>query len=318
MLKSLAVLALLLTVAQVPVPPHGIAVNDRSQDQTTPRANAKDRDKSSAPNALVSSQKVPTENPDSQRHLDEKQGHETAIASTEALPQMWRKREWFSFGTNLALAVVGIVGVVSALITLCFIKAQVAEMRRQRLVLKRTLDAIQRQASLMERQMGDTKNRGRARLVVTFPPDPPNFTDRFEEYPDQVPFSPSITVVNHGYTKAFDVRAVGSFTFAPSPEALVPFDGCELSVPNAIVENNEPIVVYLLGIGSFTMVSQHEIDKVRDEKSFFRVAGEIRYKDVYGDSHQTPFSHLWVESAQYEEEGWRDDSFWANQSAEAT
>jgi len=68
------------------------------------------------------------------------------------MPVAWGWHERAIFWANLALATVGIGGIVVAIFTLCFIKRQAIEMRRQRITMKKTLTAIRRQATLMETQ----------------------------------------------------------------------------------------------------------------------------------------------------------------------
>jgi DNA-binding protein YbaB len=57
-----------------------------------------------------------------------------------------------AFWISVVLAVVGVMGVIAAVRTLSLINAQVAEMRRQRVVMQRTLASIRRQANHMAEQ----------------------------------------------------------------------------------------------------------------------------------------------------------------------
>jgi hypothetical protein len=186
-------------------------------------------------------------------------------------------------------------------------------------IANKTLNAIKRQANLMQDQTRASKERERARLEVLFPPDPLDLNAHWEVTPDGVPFEPHFSVVNHGYTKAFNVRASGILNVVQSEKTVLSYDGCDLDIPRVIQDGKDAEKVLLSPMGSFFIIEQRLIDEVQEKKLFLRMAGEVTYIDVYGDPHRTPFNFLWrIEEFQYSEDGSRDDSYWINESPDAS
>lgn len=60
--------------------------------------------------------------------------------------------DWIAYGGNLALVCIGIVGVIAAFCTLSFVKSQIVEMRKQRILMNKTLMKIERQTAATEKQ----------------------------------------------------------------------------------------------------------------------------------------------------------------------
>lgn len=151
-------------------------------------------------------------------------------------------------------------------------------------IANRTLNAIKRQADLIQDQTKSAKDRERARLEVLFPPEPLDLNAHWDLIPNGVPFETFVSVVNHGYTKAFNVRASGVLNIVQSEKTVLAYDGCDLSISRVIKDGDEAETVPLSPMGSFFVIDQRLIDQVQD----------------------------------YSEDDSKDDSYWINQSPDAT
>ncbi len=78
-----------------------------------------------------------------------------------------------SFWVNIFLALVGVGGITVGICTLAFLKKQTAEMVHQRVVMRRSLNTIRRQANLMEGQLSEmekTSELGYTTVILQFRP----------------------------------------------------------------------------------------------------------------------------------------------------
>lgn len=155
-MNLLALFAVLLMVTQAPVPVPRQTPNINTYKSKTQNQGA---DTNQNPRArLISSQAKKSHSPAFKPNTNENPTiyNPAAINITNPapMPVAWGWHERAIFWANLALAIVGIAGIVVAICTLCFIKRQAIEMRLQRIVMRRTLIAISRQANDMERQTG--------------------------------------------------------------------------------------------------------------------------------------------------------------------
>jgi hypothetical protein len=153
MLRWLAILAVIFTVAQAPVPTSGKAPDSRTHSDHTPQANGDGSDKPAPPILPVIPKDSDSQNLKTHSGKNHPPNNQTLIAVTEIPPTAWRKREWATFWASLALAIVGIGGVAIGVCTLIFISRQTGEMRLQRIAMRNTLKAIKKQANLMDRQI---------------------------------------------------------------------------------------------------------------------------------------------------------------------
>jgi hypothetical protein len=139
MWKGLAVLALLVCLtphdrADQQRPASG-AKNDQKPAQTTPPAPAQATDSQDIQNAAPGN-----------KSSDEPKSVRVILPSKDAYDHA-------SFWISLALAVAGFGGVGVGVCTVLFLKNQVVEMRKQRILMNRTLLSIRRQSLHMARQI---------------------------------------------------------------------------------------------------------------------------------------------------------------------
>jgi hypothetical protein len=148
--------AVLLTITQALVPTTGKTPDNGTRNSHTQNRRADTSKNPSA--ALVSPQAKdsdsPALKPDTNKDAADLNQPAINITNPAPTPIVWRVREWAIWGANIALAIVGIGGIVVAIWTLCFIKRQAVEMCRQRITMEKTLNAIRQQANHMERQTG--------------------------------------------------------------------------------------------------------------------------------------------------------------------
>jgi len=126
MLKYLAILAVLLAVAQAPVPVSGQASNQPgASEKTSSSAVTGSKNPVTAAHSGASS-KV-TDNPSSRAEFDDssQEPRQPIVVTVPApLPAPWTLRERISWGAGLVLVVLGYIGVILALRTLKIIERQ--------------------------------------------------------------------------------------------------------------------------------------------------------------------------------------------------
>lgn len=301
MLKRQAILvvfwATTQTVAFVPV--H--ASNTNAQYAQSPKNSANTGQQPARPVPIVDPQKG---NNGPERETNPNQEDSRARRQPITIPegvtvQIAENGVNWSIVANLILAVVGVVGIVIAVGTLLFVKAQVVEMRRQRSVMRRTLIAIKMQADLMEQQTVQLERQVTAshdglrawigvdvreiqkQINMTNP-----IEDRFSAYPSGGRrFIWEVT--NYGQTPAF-IRSVcvtnaayssmsGTWLQNRPPLALDDFLGSNKSKEHALT------------------LEQDALGLCEERKMFWRVAVKIGYDDAFSRSHETMVSfHYYV------------------------
>jgi hypothetical protein len=262
------------------------------------------------------------------------------LTSNDNQPMEWRYREWIGLYANLALAIVGIGGIVVAIFTLYSIKRQAIEMRLQRIVMRRTLNAIRRQADLMDKQSGHMesqiseakaqvtlmasqnkaiRDRERARLTLVFPPHKPDFSSPSRMTIDDEPelmMELSVALHNDGPSKAFGVRMNADMRTLPQEDPFLEGIKMAVSIPDVIreVDINSPMFVLVR-----SLLTGQEVDDVMAGKADFYLYGEITYSDVFNVRHRTPFRFLWEVTEWHDRDGSKQLSGgWVNQSPAST
>ena len=140
MFNYLLTLALMLYV--IPMQTHAQA---HKAQQTS------ESDKPTSPIASITPQN--NGGPGYQGERNEHVGADVRIISTPAKDHYDKAAVW----VNVVLGVVGTIGVMIGVCTLVLIKRQAGEMRLQRVVMEDTLTAINRQADMMDQQIGISK-----------------------------------------------------------------------------------------------------------------------------------------------------------------
>jgi hypothetical protein len=231
---------------------------------------------------------------------------------------------WFSFfrwpdGTT-ACAVI---------LTLLVIAEQTNETRKAAIATQAAASASLKQVGLMEIQNKTVQDKERARLSIVFPPlsNPRQWTLTFQEADsdEQMCFvNVGIEVINHGDTKAFNVRAsgyaqCGSFQLGE----IIPSHGIDLKIPDVIgqVTVDSPIEVPIASstFGDGVMMTVEDWNKVDGGKEPLLVIGTISYDDVFGNLRTTPFHLEW--RVHPEDEGWNDmveNAGWKRHSSAST
>ena len=200
-------------------------------------------------------------------------------------------------------------------------------MRHQRTLMSSTLNAIKRQADLMAEQNKTVRDRERAR-ISTLEPSKPEFKPAGSFFGENnVPVVIRIPVINDSDTRAFNVEAVGMLRIDPNSAGKFDPNGITLNIPKIIrVGIEHPIEVTVTGMeprvgvmtSGFTIISKALADDVKEGRKSLRIMGVIFYEDVFGDSHETPFSYLWEVPA-YDSTGeWVELCRWFDQSPKGT
>ena len=202
---------------------------------------------------------------------------------------------------NYLLVVVGIGGIAVAIWTLCYIRKQAIEMRRQRILMLRTLRAIQKQA----RHMGDqTTILGNSVIAAQKSADAADIsakaamgvavpTLRIEGFalqgdwhnPDNLRFPRvSILLRNHGTTPAFLQGLSLAFVCGDLPEKPE-YKGCPVPSDNVVPPGK---TISLDGGHFLPSLSQEDVQSVLDERHGFAVCGRVSYEDIF----ESPMRHL--------------------------
>jgi hypothetical protein len=295
MLKTLAIFAMLFVVAHACFP----APREISNPKTDSSKN-KAQDAGRQQSAPVSTPAIPqpTYSP-TFNYYTQKEGTKDG----------WDKAAVFS---NYLLVIIGIGGVVVAIITICFIKRQVVEMRRQRVLTEKTLVAINVQAGHMESQtkiLQDSvavakksadsaekslvlmKSKERARLTVKIPPVRFPVTDMF--------WGIAFQVGNIGPSDAFNIAIMARLEFTtshvspkiPSPHGIRYFPRIRAGKRVRFVTG--PNDWDGSAKAGFDGWDEGRMASVASGKTFMHLRGTVDYEDVFGDPHVTPFRYMW-------------------------
>lgn len=234
-----------------------------------------------------------------EKHIDA----EVRIVSTPAKDGYDEAAFWI----NVALAVVGAAGVAVAICTLLFIKAQVIEMRRQRIVMQRTLTSIKQQtghagdqteilwgsvavakasADAAQRSIDLTILKEQARVKV-------RIGDLSIVEVDGGIFLAvvKIEVFNFGATKAFIGSNHCAFCITDSE---TPYS---IRTPNPltgepVIHATEKPIEHILRF-FITDDGSDAIRALNMEKLFAHLYGMISYTDVFGRTDVIRFRYLW-------------------------
>ena len=163
--------------------------------------------------------------------------------------------------------------------------------------------------------------RERARLAIDFPPKEPRIDGiKFKDVDGTVSqlLELYINVINHGGSKAFNVKASG-YVMTENIEAgkFFPTYGQDLSIPKVIgiATDADPVRLYLAPIGLGTKVqilSKDWVDIQKGNKPL-HVVGTIDYEDVFGKPHRTPFWHTW--KVRTDNANWGYEAEWTDTSS---
>jgi hypothetical protein len=263
--------AVILLVAQTPMPTTGKAANistgnsptqnqsaDRSQNPSLPSVAARTKDSNG-----------PTFKSDSDKDPDSNDQPTINITNPAPVPIPWGWHEHAIFWANLILAIVGIGGIVVAIFTLCFIKRQAVEMLRQRITMVKTLIVIKEQAKSLKQQNDMIMSKERARLRVDLgqlPKEPEDFPAFIVKALVTISGSTEAAIRN----TAFKTMIVGPHQIPQLP-TLQEMRG----MPSVIRAADAPIEVrdFIVAIGGFP--------KVFTGASTVYAKGAIHYTDVF-------------------------------------
>jgi uncharacterized membrane protein YciS (DUF1049 family) len=210
-----------------------------------------------------------------------------------------------AFWISLALAVVGAAGVVAAICTLLFIKAQVIEMRRQRIVMQRTLISIKQQAqhagdqtailrdSVKAAQAGADAAKISADIAAGVSV-PTLVVHEFETgdvgAADERAFFQcpkiKITVKNYGQTPAFLKWWCLCFSCEQLPEVPIygGFPGSGVFLERVVIQPGEPYTLPDLLYTDRQMFSAEDVEAIVNRQKVFCAYGYICYGDIFGNT----------------------------------
>jgi hypothetical protein len=179
--------------------------------------------------------------------------------------------DWIGYGFGILLAVVGTWGVLVA--------------RRGVIATEKAADAALKSAEAANAQIKMMINKERARIVVTvLRPDTLNIG---LEPGNQI----RIQIENIGPTQAQNVTTEGRASVIVEgfdPLDSMDIDSEDLGVPNAIRPNHPPSETYMF----FFIPDQWSEDiGIVNPRIVITVQGSIRYEDIFGEKHITPFKY---------------------------
>lgn len=249
-------------------------------------------------------------------------GNSPAGNTTVERSHWWFKSEWWL--VIIAAATGGVIGWQSWETR----KASQATQASADGVEKQSL-LIKRQADAMDEQTKTTRNKERARLSICGLSEP-EFQPAGSFLSDKatVPVVILIYVVNDGETTAFNVEAAGMLRIDSNfDEKFIP-DGVNLNIPRTIkvMDQEHRIRVAITGLGAikgamtgeFTMIPEPLANDIREGTKFLRIMGIIKYDDVFGERHSTPFGYLWEVPAHDSTGHWVKGCRWLDESPRST
>jgi hypothetical protein len=307
-MKTLAVLAVLFAVTQTSVPATWKATNNSTADSHTQNKRT-DSGKNPAAGLVPPHTKEgdgPALKPDANKDAADLNQAAINITNPPPMPVAWGLREWAIWGANLALAIVGIGGIVVAICTLCFIKRQAIEMRRQRITMEKTLNAIRQQATLMEEQSDILKSsvavakesadsaEKSAEAAINLLPDA---NGKMRAY---------ITLKNWGRVPSLitDMKMrFHTFGIEGASQPIVPLPDMPTYDPEQVILDLGSHGVILAPDQSLTIVQDFDEDAgimtkenallVYAKKKRLVCYGLVTYGDGFGQSRFTQFCHMW-------------------------
>lgn len=286
------VLAVLLTVAQATVP----VPRQTANDPTGTSADSENQGHYSNAQATKSVSLVhENQAPPSQGHGNaEAHKDDAQTVVIRKFPAVSVSKDWADWGYwifGLLLVVVGGFQVLLLWRTLSAIKRQVATMETQSGHMTRQLSEMKRQADVMEGQIQTTKNRERARLILHPEPVTDIVTDEFLSAQEVV-----LEIENVGYSHAFDVSIEGSCVITTSSSPADPPPVPHSSIIGVIRAGREEVAKSGLWITASDEMWESVI-KPGPGDLHLHLWGVMRYKDVFGDTHEKGFRYSqWIES----------------------
>jgi hypothetical protein len=214
---------------------------------------------------------------------------------TESAPATWRWREWILFGANLALAVVGIAGIIAAYITLLKLERQTKAGEDAAKAAKDNAEAARLNAQAVI-------NAERAWITVVpyiWSPEFYPLREKTDPVPDDLRDVLHIVhqfpakIVNVGKTPAkLEALALRYVRTPTRPSRLGPEpDYGELSSENNhFAFPNEEIALTAVLSPEGTM-TKSQIAAVQNKEEFLYSFGIVKYSDVYGILHETRFGY---------------------------
>ena len=279
-----------------------------------------------------------------------------------------------SFVVSFVVAAVGVLGVIVGIMTVLYIKRQAFEMGVQRTVMRRTLNTIRRQSNIMEQQAADARensksssqsaaetlealkrqadmieaqnktvrDRERARILIR-EVWPPLLATKSEKFNPDVPLKISMQVANDGSSMATKVKAEGHTYFLDSSSIFHhnsidadddPSDWYKLKIPQTIypsaseahraIEGRRSVEVLVTHMAGVVDETYEPIDRslaeaiVKGEVCIV-IRGEITYEDIFGEAHETPFHLVWIAGKGEAGMGiWKEHSGWFDLSGKET
>jgi hypothetical protein len=281
-MNMFSLFAVLLLVTQASVPTTGKAANNGTRNSHTQNEGT-DGGKNPAATLVSLHTKEgygTTLKTDAEKYPADNNQSSINITNVVPVPVAWGKREWAIWGANLALALVGIGGIVVAIFTLCFIKRQAVEMRRQRITMVKTLIAIKEQAKSLNQQNDMIVSKERARLRV-----------ELEKLPDEWDGFPALpiklTIPISGSTEASIRKTRYMGLVVQKQETVIFRDAGEqmLDAPEAI----SPVDRFV-GARGYVFNAGEGFGTVYTGDSFVYVKGAVHYTDVFNGKWVFRFS----------------------------
>ncbi len=297
MLKTLALFVLALAV----LPMQAYTLTHKTQEKAQ-------SDQPTAPVPAIAAQQ-----PRSQSVESETQAHVNADVRVVSTPP----RDHYdvaAFWINFALAIAGFLGIGVGVGTLIFLRGQVAEMRQQRVLMKRTMNTMRRQTGILaesveaaketanaacgsvafaEAQFELMKEKERARFDIDVGP-----IKVMED--DAGPFGWKLTATiklrNIGASRAYIVQTAGNLAVMECDETSLPeLDGLDfLSLPDGFLDPNAvPIEIdrWFFSLGSAGI--EEFADDLLDAKKSIHLYGYIEYETL-GFRWQKDFRFHWM------------------------
>ena len=195
-------------------------------------------------------------------------------------------------------------------VTAGFICWQAWETRKAAQATQRSAETVGGQTEILRQsvsaanaQIRMMKDKERARLRVVFPPKKPELPSSDISIFTTV----KISVFNDGQTWAFNVTGWGSMGVAEAKKAILSKSRSVISLPKVIRKASPDDA---MESEFYQTLSSEDTDAVESGGAYFFAYGEIRYEDVFGEPHCTPFRFCWsvynnpIEDVPY----WEDQS----------
>jgi hypothetical protein len=289
--------AVLLTIAQAPVPATGKTPYDSGGNSQTQNSNAHGSEQPRLPTVAPSTEQGngPTPKDTSSEHTSNDDQASINITNPTPVPVAWGWKEWTAWGANLTLVLVGMGGIVVAVCTLRKIERQTKAAEDATKVAKENMAAL--------------INKERARLRVNLPRNDldflkPGYTPK--EKPELAPYRGEthpieISVFNRGATTARDVK--GSFSIEIYPVSIEDSPGPKETLKVDIGDLAPSTEPFKQSVALYGGIHQKDLDAIHKQRAVLRVSGEITYTDAFEaqKTRSTEFSFEWKSDAEWHE-----------------